>query len=96
MTVLSPAQQGQLTAHCNAALLCVWAIALHCALLCCLPSGAERGSSGGGAHFLSRERVDLVLSAIELCWLTCSTSPRNAEELLRAGGVPVLGQLLSR
>ena len=55
---------------------------------------AAAGGSGDG--FFSKERMDLVLTAIELCWLTCSTSPRNAEELLRAGGVGVLGQLLGR
>ena len=34
--------------------------------------------------------------AAELCWLTCAASPRNAEELTRAGGVTVLGMLLQR
>jgi DnaJ family protein C protein 13 len=33
---------------------------------------------------------------VELCWLTCVCSALNAEELMRCGGVTVLGQLLSR
>ena len=32
----------------------------------------------------------------ELCWLTCVASQRNAEELLRAGGVDALASLLQR
>jgi hypothetical protein len=60
------------------------------------PTTTGGGSSGAAGHFLSPERVDLVLAAIELCWLTCAASHRNAEELLRAGGVGVLGDLLSR
>jgi DnaJ family protein C protein 13 len=65
---------------------------------------ADEGSSGGGSataaaaggHFLSGERVSQVLAAIELCWLTCVASKRNAEELMRSGGLPLLAGLLTR
>ncbi|KAF8069423.1 GRV2 [Scenedesmus sp. PABB004] len=57
---------------------------------------AGGGAGGGGGHFLSGERVGQVLAAIELCWLTCVASRRNAEELLRSGGLPLLAGLLSR
>jgi DnaJ family protein C protein 13 len=67
----------------------------------------QQGGGGGGAvtgvsssnssgHFLSGERISQVLAAIELCWLTCVASRRNAEELLRSGGLPLLAGLLSR
>jgi DnaJ family protein C protein 13 len=67
----------------------------------------QQGGGGGGAvtgvssssssgHFLSGERISQVLAAIELCWLTCVASRRNAEELLRSGGLPLLAGLLTR
>lgn len=57
-------------------------------------SVSTSGSSSG--HFLSGERISQVLAAIELCWLTCVASRRNAEELLRSGGLPLLAGLLTR
>jgi hypothetical protein len=54
------------------------------------------GKVQGAGHFLSAERVEQVLAAIELCWLTCVASRRNAEELMRTGGLPLLAELLSR
>ena len=54
---------------------------------------AAKISSG---QFLSGERISQVLAAIELCWLTCVASRRNAEELLRSGGLPLLAGLLTR
>lgn len=57
-------------------------------------SVSSSGSSSG--HFLSGERISQVLAAIELCWLTCVASRRNAEELLRSGGLPLLAGLLTR
>lgn len=53
-------------------------------------------SSSASGHFLSGERISQVLAAIELCWLTCVASRRNAEELLRSGGLPLLAGLLTR
>lgn len=53
-------------------------------------------AAGSGGHFLSGDAVEQVLAAIELCWLTCVVSRRNAEELMRTGGLPLLAGLLSR
>jgi DnaJ family protein C protein 13 len=53
-------------------------------------------SASSSGHFLSGERISQVLAAIELCWLTCVASRRNAEELLRSGGLPLLAGLLTR
>ena len=58
--------------------------------------GGGGGGAAGGAHFLHGERVGLVQAAVELTWLTCVASERNAEELLRCGGAGVLASLLSR
>jgi DnaJ family protein C protein 13 len=62
--------------------------------------GSSTGTAGtaaaAGGHFLSGERVSQVLAAIELCWLTCVASRRNAEELMRSGGLPLLAGLLTR
>jgi DnaJ homolog subfamily C member 13 len=52
--------------------------------------------SGSSTHFLSADVVGQVLAAVELCWLTCVASRRNAEELLRSGGLPLLCGLLTR
>lgn len=60
------------------------------------PGSKVAGRAAGGGHFLSGERIGQVLAAIELCWLTCVASRRNAEELLRSGGLPLLGGLLTR
>lgn len=59
-------------------------------------AAAGGGGAAGGGHFLSGERAPQVLAAIELVWLTCVASRRNAEELMRSGGIPLLGELLSR
>jgi DnaJ family protein C protein 13 len=59
-------------------------------------SGSSATAASAGGHFLSGERVGQVLAAIELCWLTCVASRRNAEELMRSGGLPLLAGLLSR
>jgi DnaJ family protein C protein 13 len=59
-------------------------------------SGSSATAAAAGGHFLSGERVGQVLAAIELCWLTCVASRRNAEELMRSGGLPLLAGLLSR
>lgn len=53
-------------------------------------------STSSSGHFLSGDRISQVLAAIELCWLTCVASKRNAEELLRSGGLPLLAGLLTR
>lgn len=53
-------------------------------------------SGASGSHFLSGEAIEQVLAAIELCWLTCVVSRRNAEELMRSGGLPLLAGLLTR
>ena len=59
------------------------------------------GLEGGGAaltahHFLSPEAAPTLAAAAELCWLTIAASRLNGEELTRAGGVALLGALLSR
>lgn len=59
-------------------------------------SSSSSAAAAPGNHFLSGERVGQVLAAIELCWLTCVASKRNAEELMRSGGLPLLAGLLSR
>ncbi|WIA10346.1 hypothetical protein OEZ85_010538 [Tetradesmus obliquus] len=59
-------------------------------------SSSSSAAAAPGGHFLSGERVGQVLAAIELCWLTCVASKRNAEELMRSGGLPLLAGLLSR
>jgi DnaJ family protein C protein 13 len=57
---------------------------------------AAVNTTSSSSHFLSGERISQVLAAIELCWLTCVASRRNAEELLRSGGLPLLSGLLTR
>jgi DnaJ family protein C protein 13 len=61
-----------------------------------LSSSSSAPAAAAGGHFLSGERVGQVLAAIELCWLTCVASRRNAEELMRSGGLPLLAGLLTR
>lgn len=59
-------------------------------------AAAAAGGAAAGSHFLSGDRVSQVLAAIELCWLTCVASRRNAEELMRSGGLLLLAGLLTR
>lgn len=40
--------------------------------------------------------MDVLQTAVELCWLTCVCSPLNGEELTRSAGVQILGNLLMR
>lgn len=47
-------------------------------------------------NFLSSERAPLLVAASELIWLTCASSSLNGEELVRDGGIQLLGALLSR
>ncbi|KAJ1392349.1 hypothetical protein SESBI_35894 [Sesbania bispinosa] len=47
-------------------------------------------------NFLSSDRAPLLVAASELVWLTCASSSLNGEELVRDGGVHLLGTLLSR
>ncbi|PRQ46516.1 putative DnaJ domain-containing protein [Rosa chinensis] len=47
-------------------------------------------------NFLSLERAPLLVAASELIWLTCASSSLNGEELVRDGGIQLLGNLLSR
>ncbi|KAH1067703.1 hypothetical protein J1N35_032690 [Gossypium stocksii] len=47
-------------------------------------------------NFLSSERAPLLVTASELVWLTCASSSLNGEELVRDGGIKLLGTLLSR
>uniref|UniRef100_A0A175YL21 J domain-containing protein n=1 Tax=Daucus carota subsp. sativus TaxID=79200 RepID=A0A175YL21_DAUCS len=47
-------------------------------------------------NFLSSERAPLLVAASELIWLTCASSSLNGEELVRDGGIQLLGTLLSR
>ncbi|XP_073289713.1 dnaJ homolog subfamily C GRV2-like isoform X2 [Primulina huaijiensis] len=47
-------------------------------------------------NFLSSDRAPLLVAASELVWLTCASSSLNGEELVRDGGIPLLGTLLSR
>lgn len=47
-------------------------------------------------NFLSSDRAPLLVAASELTWLTCASSSLNGEELVRDGGVQLLGTLLSR
>ncbi|KAI5416395.1 DnaJ sub C grv2, variant 3 [Lathyrus oleraceus] len=47
-------------------------------------------------NFLSSDRAPLLVAASELVWLTCAASSLNGEELVRDGGVHLLGTLLSR
>lgn len=56
----------------------------------------DDSSGGSSSSFLSQEHVALVQAGTELCWLTCVSSPLNAQELTRTGGVEVLARLLSR
>lgn len=70
--------------------------------------GEEGQSSGAAAqqahpaqqaqqqHFLSAEAAPQLQAATELCWLTCAASRLNGDELTRAGGLGLLGRLLSR
>ena len=48
------------------------------------------------SHFLAPESAPRLQAASELCWLTCAASKLNAEELARSGGVPILGEILTR
>ncbi|KZV55243.1 hypothetical protein F511_25840 [Dorcoceras hygrometricum] len=47
-------------------------------------------------NFLSSDRAPLLVASSELVWLTCASSSLNGEELVRDGGIPLLGTLLSR
>lgn len=47
-------------------------------------------------NFLSSDRAPLLVAASELIWLTCASSSLNGEELVRDGGIQLLGALLSR
>ncbi|GKV06523.1 hypothetical protein SLEP1_g18407 [Rubroshorea leprosula] len=47
-------------------------------------------------NFLSSDRAPLLIAASELTWLTCASSSLNGEELVRDGGIQLLGTLLSR
>ncbi|KAK4479174.1 hypothetical protein RD792_014685 [Penstemon davidsonii] len=47
-------------------------------------------------NFLSSDRAPLLVAASELVCLTCESSSLNGEELVREGGIPLLGTLLSR
>ncbi|KAK3028083.1 hypothetical protein RJ639_039374 [Escallonia herrerae] len=47
-------------------------------------------------NFLATDRAPLLVAASELIWLTCASSKLNGEELVRDGGIQLLGTLLSR
>ncbi|KAK3252936.1 hypothetical protein CYMTET_37789 [Cymbomonas tetramitiformis] len=43
-----------------------------------------------------QERGEVLQIAAQLCWLTCVSSAKNGEEILRVGGLPTLATLLNR
>jgi len=43
-----------------------------------------------------QEASDRLLHCSALCWLTCVSSPKNGDELVRCGGVPVLLTVFSK
>jgi hypothetical protein len=47
-----------------------------------------------GTCLVQRERAEFVQTAIELCFWTCRTSPRNSSELVAESGLAVLASLL--
>ncbi|GAX72903.1 hypothetical protein CEUSTIGMA_g358.t1 [Chlamydomonas eustigma] len=58
-------------------------------------SGSDKTASAEvPVSALSPESMQLTQMCVELCWLTCVASQRNAEELLRAGGVDSLSSIL--
>lgn len=52
--------------------------------------------SGPASDPLSKDCMPLTQACVELCWLTCVASRRNADELLRSGGLATLSALLAR
>ena len=51
---------------------------------------------GPASDPLSKDYMPLTQACVELCWLTCVASRRNADELLRSGGLATLSALLAR
>lgn len=60
------------------------------------PQQAQHAQQQAQQHFLSAEAAPQLQAATELCWLTCAASRLNGDELTRAGGLHLLGHLLSR
>lgn len=53
-------------------------------------------NDGNFGNILSKEFIPLLLSSVELCWLTCESSALNAEELVRCDGIDLLENIFSR
>ncbi|KAG1680438.1 hypothetical protein FOA52_015531 [Chlamydomonas sp. UWO 241] len=59
------------------------------------PADSPEGLAPLPPKTLPPEGLELAGACAELAWLTCTASQRNADELLRAGGLPSMAALLA-